>query len=90
MIYVVSLGIKNRAKTIQEKFENLLINIQNKSDKLKELKQVRFEYTQFLNTRINEEIEREKNIENVYDKIERMQYNLHQKMGKSLDSTLYL
>ncbi|CAF5155709.1 unnamed protein product, partial [Rotaria magnacalcarata] len=87
---IILTGIKNRAKIIQENFESLLINIQNKSDKLKGLKQVRFEYTQFLNTRINEEIEREKNIQNLYDKIERMQYDLHQKMGKSLDRTLYL
>ncbi|CAF4553692.1 unnamed protein product [Rotaria socialis] len=83
---IVLTGIKNRAKLIQEKFESLLINIQNKSDKLKELQQVRFEYTQFLNTRINEEIEREKNTESLYDKIERMQYDLHQKMADSLET----
>ncbi|CAF5181733.1 unnamed protein product, partial [Rotaria magnacalcarata] len=83
---IILTGIKNRAKIIQENFESLLINIQNKSDKLKGLKQVRFEYTQFLNTRINEEIEREKNIQNLYDKIERMQYDLHQKMADSLET----
>ncbi|CAF5022311.1 unnamed protein product, partial [Rotaria sp. Silwood1] len=77
------LGIKNRAKTIEEKFETLLINIQNKSHQLKQSERIRFEYFQFLYIRFNEEMEHEKNIEYLYDKIEKMQYDLHQKMSMS-------
>ncbi|CAF4197371.1 unnamed protein product, partial [Rotaria sordida] len=77
---IILSSIKNRAKIIEEKFETLLINIHNKSHQLKQSEQIQFEYFQFLNTRFNEEIEHEKNIENLYDKIERMQYDLHQKI----------
>jgi len=76
-----SLAIKNRAKTIQKKCETLLINIYKKSNQLKQPEQSRFEYIQYLNKRFNEQIEQEKNIENLYDKIERMQYDLYQKIG---------
>ncbi|CAF1385366.1 unnamed protein product [Rotaria sp. Silwood1] len=78
-------SIKNRAKTIEEKFETLLINIQNKSHQLKQSERIRFEYFQFLYIRFNEEMEHEKNIEYLYDKIEKMQYDLHQKMTDSLE-----
>lgn len=58
--------------------------MKKKSDELIELKQSRFEYIQFLNKRFNEEIEREKNIQSLYDKIERMQIDHHKRIGGSL------
>ncbi|CAF1399147.1 unnamed protein product, partial [Rotaria sp. Silwood1] len=57
---IILSGIKIRAKTIEEKFETLLINIQNKSHELKQSQRIRFEYVQFLYIRFNEEMEREK------------------------------
>ncbi|CAF3805440.1 unnamed protein product, partial [Rotaria sp. Silwood1] len=83
---IILSGIKIRAKTIEEKFETLLINIQNKSHQLKQSQRIRFEYFQLLYIRFNEEMEREKNIEYLYDKIEKMQYDLHQKMADSLET----
>ncbi|CAF5122082.1 unnamed protein product, partial [Rotaria sp. Silwood1] len=77
---IILSAIKNRATIIEEKFETLLKNIQNKSHQLKQSERIRFEYFQFLYIRFNEEMEREKNIEYLYDKIEKMQYDLHQKM----------
>ncbi len=75
------LGIKNRAKTIEKTCEILLINIYKKSNQLTQPEQIRSEYIQYLIKRFNEQIEEEKNIEKLYDKIERMQYNLYQKIG---------
>ncbi|CAF5140236.1 unnamed protein product, partial [Rotaria sp. Silwood1] len=77
---IILSGIKNRAKTIEEKFETLLINIQNKSHQLKQSQRIRFEYFQFLYIRFNEEMEREKTMEYLYDRIEKMQYDLHQEI----------
>jgi hypothetical protein len=43
--------------------------------------QIRMEYIQYLNKRFDEETEHEKTTEHFYKKIERMQYDLHQKIG---------
>ncbi|CAF3680452.1 unnamed protein product [Rotaria sp. Silwood1] len=54
---IILSAIKNRATIIEEKFETLLKNIQNKSHQLKQSERIRFEYFQFLYIRFNEEME---------------------------------
>jgi len=88
MILTNNLGIKNRAKIIQNKCETLLVNIYQKSNQLKQPEQIRSEYIQYFHKRFTEEIEHQKNIENLYEKIERMQYDHYQKMG-TINSKIY-
>lgn len=58
-----------------------MINIYEKSNQAKQPEQIRLEYTQFLAKRFNERQDEEKKFENIYEKIERMQYEFYQKLG---------
>jgi len=58
-----------------------LINIYEKSNQAKQPEQIRLEYIQFLAKRFNERQDEEKKFENIYEKIERMQYEFYQKLG---------
>lgn len=58
-----------------------MINIYEKSNQAKQPEQIRLEYIQFLAKRFNERQDEEKKFENIYEKIERMQYEFYQKLG---------
>jgi adenylate kinase family enzyme len=75
-------GIKQRAKLIQQNCEFLLVNIHRNANQFQLPERVRFEYIRYLSERFNEEVESEKALERLYDRIERMQYTFHQKLGK--------
>ena len=75
-------GIKQRAKLIQQKCEVLLVNIHRNASQVQLPERVRFEYIQYLSKRFDEEVESEKALQHLYDRIERMQYTFHQKAGK--------
>ncbi|UJR31391.1 hypothetical protein I4U23_018885 [Adineta vaga] len=83
---IVLSGIKTRAKLIQTKCETLLMNIHQKSNQSNQPEQIRLEYIQYLTERYNEQREHEKDMEKFYNKIERMQYDLYQKIVDSANT----
>ena len=52
-----------------------------KSSQSRQPDQIRTEYIQYLTKQFNREQTRENEIEQLYEKIERMQYDLYQKIG---------
>lgn len=72
-----------RAKTIQSKCESLLMSIYQKSKQWKQPERIRLEYVRYLNERLHEEMNKQKKMENFYDKIERIQYDHYQKLSTS-------
>ncbi|CAF0920812.1 unnamed protein product [Adineta ricciae] len=78
---LVLSGIKTHAKAIQKRCETLLMKIHQKSNQSKQPDQIRTEYIQYLTKQLNRERTRENEIEQLYEKIERMQYDLYQKIG---------
>ena len=79
--HLIRQGIKQRAKVIQQKCEVLLMNIHRSASQFQLPERVRFEYIQYLSKRFDEAAESEKALEHLYDRIERMQYTFHQKLG---------
>jgi hypothetical protein len=73
--------MKHRAKAIEQNCQQLLINIHRQDEQYQWPESIRFDYLQYLNKRYNDEIERQEQIEQVYDRIEQIYFNYQTRIG---------
>ena len=73
--------MKQRAKAIQEKCETLLISVHRKANQFQQPEEIRWDYIQYLAQRVHQVTDEKRALEQLVDRVERMQCDLYQRLG---------